>query len=62
MSEQDIVEYLEKLDKSDFYTSLVGAINKYLNKTLHIEYADTLLTFVLTNQFGQRITFAELSD
>ncbi len=62
MSEQDIVEYLEKLGKSDFYTSLVGAINKYLNKTLHIEYADTLLTFVLTNQFGQRITFAELSD
>ena len=57
-----MAEYPKKLEQSDFYTSLGGVIKKYFNKTLHIEYADNLLTFVLIDQFAQKLTFAELSD
>lgn len=62
MSEEDVAQYPQKLEQSEFYTSLVGAIKKYFNKTLYIEYANQMLTFILIDQFGQRITFADLSD
>lgn len=62
MSKKDIANYPEKLQQSEFYTSLVFIIKKYFNRTLTIQYANGLLTFVLMNQFGQYITFAELSD
>ena len=57
-----MANYPEKLQQSEFYTSLVFIIKKYFNRTLTIQYANGLLTFVLMNQFGQYITFAELSD
>lgn len=62
MSKKDIANYPEKLEQSEFYTSLVFIIKKYFNKTLHIEYANDLIVFTLIDQFGQHITFAELSD
>ncbi|MEI6672558.1 MAG: hypothetical protein WCL02_04340 [bacterium] len=61
MSEKDIENYHHKLEQSSFYTSLVAIIKKYLNQTLVIHYTEGLLTFVLTNQFGQDISFAQLS-
>jgi len=62
MSKKDIANYPEKLKQSEFYTSLVFIIKKYFNKTLSIKYVNDLITFVLVDQFGQYITFAELSD
>lgn len=62
MSQNDMIVYSKKLEQSDFYISMSAVIKKYLNKTLHIEYADKLLTFLLIDQFGQKLTFAELSD
>jgi predicted ATP-dependent endonuclease of OLD family len=62
MSKNDIASYPEKLNQSEFYTSLVFIIKKYFNRTLTIEYVDNLLVFVLIDQFGQRATFAQLSD
>lgn len=61
-SKIDVVNYSEKLKQSEFYTSLVFIIKKYFNKDLTIEYADGLLSFILTDEFGQRINFAGLSD
>jgi len=62
MSPEDIASYPQKLQQSEFYISLLSAIKKYFNRTLHIEYANGLLTFILIDQFGQNNTFAELSD
>jgi hypothetical protein len=62
MSKKNIAEYSQKLDQSDFYISLVSAIKKYVNKTLHIKYVDDLLNFVLIDQFGQHLSFSQLSD
>ena len=62
MSPEDIASYPQKLQQSEFYISLVSIIKKYFNRTLHIEYGNGLLTFVLTDQFGQHNTFADLSD
>jgi hypothetical protein len=62
MSQNDMIVYSKKLEQSDFYISMSAVIKKYLNKNLHIEYADKLLTFLLIDQFGQKLTFAELSD
>jgi hypothetical protein len=62
MSQNEVIAYPKKLEQSNFYTNLGVDIKKYLNKTLHIEYADNLLTFVLIDQFDQKLTFAELSD
>jgi hypothetical protein len=62
MSQNDMIVYSKKLEQSDFYISMSAVIKKYLNKTLHIGYADKLLTFLLIDQFGQKLTFAELSD
>jgi hypothetical protein len=62
MSQNDMIVYSKKLEQSDFYISMSAVIKKYLNKTLHIEYADKLFTFLLIDQFSQKLTFAELSD
>ena len=62
MSAEDIASYPEKLQQSDFYISLSSAIKKYFNRTLHIIYANDLLTFDLINQFDQHTSFADLSD
>ena len=62
MNKKDIASCPKKLEQSEFYVSLVSVIQKYFNRTLHIEYANDLLTFTLVDQFGQYITFAELSD
>ncbi|MEI8008657.1 MAG: AAA family ATPase [bacterium] len=62
MNSEDMAMYPQKLQQSDFYISLSSAIKKYFNRTLHIEYANNLLTFVLINQFNQPNTFADLSD
>ncbi len=57
-----IGDYSQKLNQSEFYISLVSVIKKYFNRTLHIEYADSCITFVLIDQFGQRTNFDALSD
>jgi len=62
MTKKDITDYPQKLDQSAFYTSLVFIIKKYFNKTLTVEYTYNLLHFLLIDEFGQSITFAELSD
>ena len=62
MRKKNIADYSQKLDQSDFYISLVSAIKKYVNKTLHIKYVDDLLNFVLIDQFGQHLSFSQLSD
>ena len=51
MSEKDIAMYPEKLNQSEFYASLISIIKKYFNRTLTIEYADNLLSFILVDQF-----------
>ncbi len=62
MTKKDIANYREKLEQSEFYTSLMFIIKKYFNRTLRVEYANDLLTFILVDQFGQYAAFAELSD
>ena len=62
MDKKGMADCSNKLDQSEFYTSLVSIIKKYFNRTLTIEYRDSLLHFVLTDQFGQKISFAEMSD
>jgi predicted ATP-dependent endonuclease of OLD family len=62
MSDKDISDYPQKLAQSKFYTSLISAIKKYFNKTLRIEYSDNMLDFILIDEFGCRVMFAELSD
>ena len=58
----DVADYSDKLNTSEFYTSLTFIIKRYFNKDLSRDYADGLLNFILTDEFGQHIAFAELSD
>jgi predicted ATP-dependent endonuclease of OLD family len=62
MNKKDIASCSEKLHQSEFYTSLASIIKKYFNKTLTIEYVNGLLNFMLIDQFGQSLTFAQMSD
>lgn len=62
MTKKNIANYPERLAASEFYTSLVYIIKKYINKTLVINYIDGFLTLVLVDYFGNEIAFAELSD
>ena len=62
MTKKDIANYPEKLEQSEFYTSLVFIIKKYFDRTLSIEYANNLITFHLIDKFGNYINFAEMSD
>jgi len=50
------------LKKSDFYKSLIFALNKYLDKNLVIEYTNGKLVFWLVNDKLQRFAFDDLSD
>ena len=52
----------KKLKKSDFYKSLIFALNKYLDKNLVIEYTNGKLVFWLVNDKLQRFAFDDLSD
>lgn len=62
MTKKDIANYPEKLEQSEFYTSLVFIIKKYFNRTLSVGYTDNLLTFHLIDSFGNYAAFSELSD
>lgn len=62
MDEEHMKHYREKLEKSDFYISLSASIQKYFNRTLHIEYSNSLITFSLIDVFGNSATFSQLSD
>ena len=62
MTKKDIANYPEKLEQSEFYTSLTFIIKKYFDRTLMIEYANNLITFHLIDKFGTYIDFAEMSD
>lgn len=62
MTQKDIANYPERLEQSEFYSSLSFAIKKYLNKTLSIDYSNQSLTFNLIDDFGNYLAFAELSD
>jgi len=62
MDKKDIADYTQKLNQSEFYTSLVFIIKKYFNRTLTVEYTNGLINFLLTDQFGQNVRFAEMSD
>ena len=60
INHEEVQEKVEALRKQLKVAS--SAIKKYFNRTLHIEYANNLLTFVLINQFNQSTTFSDLSD
>ncbi len=62
MTKKEIANFPERLEASEFYTSLVFIIKKYFNKTLTVEYRDGLLEFYLIDTFGNYIPFSELSD
>lgn len=62
MNPDDIQNYPKKLKQSEFYISLALVIKKYFNKTLTVEYINGLLNFMLIDQFGQNISFTEMSD
>lgn len=62
MTQDDIKNYPQKLQESEFYTSLVAIIKKYFNKTLTIVYVNNLLSFQLTDSFNTSVNFSELSD
>lgn len=62
MTKKEIANFPERLEASEFYTSLVFIIKKYFNKTLTVEYRNGLLEFYLVDVFGNYIPFSELSD
>src|SRR5574344_1043308 len=62
MTKKEIANFPERLKASEFYSSLVFVIKKYLNKTLTVEYTHGFLEFYLIDAFGQYIPFSELSD
>lgn len=62
MTKKEIANYPEKLQESEFFTSLVFIIKKYFNKTLTVEYCNNLLEFYLVDTFGNYLPFSELSD
>lgn len=62
MSKKNIANYPEKLQQSEFYISLSFVIKKYFDLTLHVEYANNLLTFWLIDQHGRYLHFGDLSD
>lgn len=62
MTKKDIANYPERLEASEFYTSLVFIIKKYFNRTLTVEYVDNLLKFSLIDSFGNYLPLSELSD
>lgn len=62
MTKKDIANYPERLNASEFYTSLIFIIKKYFDKTLAVEYRNDMLEFSLVDGFGNYIPFSELSD
>ena len=62
MTKKDIANYPQKLNESEFYTSLKFIIKKYINKTLSVQYTNNLLALHLIDNFGNMIPFSQLSD
>lgn len=62
MNTKDIANYREKLEASEFYTSLKFIIKKYFDKVLSVEYVNGMLEIYLIDTFGKYISFGELSD
>jgi len=62
MTKRNSENYLERLQQSEFFTSLVFIIKKYFNKTLTVNYANNLLSFSLVDDFGNALDFRDLSD
>ncbi len=62
MDQHDIDNYPQKLQQSEFYTSLIRIIDKYFDKKLTIEYKEGMIVFYLVDMFWQYSTFADLSD
>lgn len=59
MTKKDIANYPERLNHSEFYTSLqIFIIKKYLNKILRVEYTRGLLSLHLIDTFGNMIPFS----
>lgn len=52
----------KKLKKSEFFKSLIFALNKYLDKNLVIEYANGKLAFWIVDKLWHRFAFDDLSD